>query len=82
MNRRDEPNCDHVQAVVLVTNQPEHYDSFRSHRAVWVCGRRSCVLDALAWVERGTGERAHWRVGPTTNGNAWRFDTPAESEVL
>ena len=28
-----------------------------------VCPRRACILDAMAWVERGTGERAVW-AGP------------------
>jgi hypothetical protein len=30
-----------------------------------VCSKPECVLDAMAWVQRGTGEKPWWRVGTT-----------------
>ncbi len=63
MKRDDWAACDHNNSEVMVTNQPDAYDSTRSHRSVWVCGRPECVLDAMAWVRRGTGEKPWWRVG-------------------
>lgn len=58
--QHDEPRCDHMPGFVhMVTNQPQEvYDKSRGLRSVWVCGERACVLDAMAWVERGTGEVA------------------------
>ena len=56
----DDPACDHLEMQRRVTNLPDGED-FRSrpaHRSVWVCDSRPCVLDAMAWVERGTGDTA------------------------
>lgn len=61
--RPDEPRCERASLDVIVTNQPEKYDSTRSHRAAWVCSDVACVIDAMAWVTRGTNEPAWWRVG-------------------
>ena len=58
--KRDEPRCNHTPGFIhMVTNQPQEvFDKSRGIRSVWVCGQRACVLDAMAWVERGTGEAA------------------------
>lgn len=60
----DDPRCDHGNEgdSVVVTNwsQADAFDSSRSHASARVCGQRACVLDAMAWVERSTGEHAVW----------------------
>lgn len=67
MTNRDDTSCNHGHGYagldVIVTNQPDEYDSSRPHRSVWVCKSRECVLDAMAWVLRGTGEKPWWREG-------------------
>jgi hypothetical protein len=65
MKRDDWTACDHHASAVIVTNQPGAYVSTRSHRSTWVCDRPECVLDAMAWVRRGTGEKPWWREGTT-----------------
>jgi hypothetical protein len=61
----DWAECEHPYhpTGVIVTNQPGKYDPERNHRSTWVCERRKCVTNAIEWVERGTGEKAWWRVG-------------------
>lgn len=61
--KRDDPRCNHKRSEVIVTNQPDKFDSTRSHRSVWVCADPACVIDAMAWVTRGTREKPWWRVG-------------------
>ena len=58
--KRDDARCDHGRMDVRVSNIPdtEGWKPGRALRSVWVCDARACVLDAMAWVERGTGERA------------------------
>lgn len=66
----DDPRCDHLYGAeptielarvrVVNASQAGDYDPDRSHASTWVCGARVCVLDALAWVERTTGEAAVW----------------------
>lgn len=73
MAKSDWAGCDHRTSEVIVTNQPEKYDKSRSHRSCWVCARPECVLDAMAWVSRGTGEKPWWRVGTT---GPWNDSTP------
>lgn len=63
MSKRDEPKCNHHLSEVIVTNQPGKYDSTRSHASTWVCASPACVLDAMAYVMRFTGEKAWWRIG-------------------
>jgi|GEM_PF-4894383 hypothetical protein len=61
--KEDDPRCERPSLDVIVTNQPGDYDRTRSHRSAWVCSDVACVIDAMAWVTRGTGEPAWWRVG-------------------
>ncbi|BDZ52399.1 hypothetical protein GCM10025867_46400 (plasmid) [Frondihabitans sucicola] len=56
--RDPDPICKHRDSQRRVTNQPGDYNPNRPHRSTWVCARRACVLDAMAWVERGTAEKA------------------------
>jgi hypothetical protein len=66
----DEPRCQHLYedepktnlARVRVVNpsQAGGFDPDRSMASTWVCGARTCILDAMTWVERATGERAVW----------------------
>lgn len=60
----DDPKCTHggtEEDTHRVSNQPDTFDADRPLRSVWVCARRACLYDALAWVERGTGEQAFIR---------------------
>jgi len=59
MASNDEPRCKHEPNNLRVTNQVGEYDSTRSHASTVVCDERPCILDAQAWVERCTGERAY-----------------------
>lgn len=58
----DSTRCDHEGRSVRVTNasQKGDYDRSLPHASTWVCTERACVLDAMAWVERATGEHAVW----------------------
>jgi hypothetical protein len=54
-NTDPNPICDHEDRFQRrVTNIPDTVKSVMgmSLRSVWVCSRRACVLDAMAWVER------------------------------
>lgn len=59
----DSTRCDHEDRRVRVTNasQKDDYDRSLPHASAWVCPERTCVLDAMAWVERATGEHAVWQ---------------------
>lgn len=59
----DFPKCDHDQLEVMVTNQPDKFDSSRPHRSAWVCNNTVCIADAIAWVMLGTGEKAYYKLG-------------------
>jgi hypothetical protein len=67
----DDPRCEHLhqgphnlkRILVVNTSQAGTYDPAHSHAAASVCGARACILDAMAWVERATGERAVWIEG-------------------
>lgn len=63
MTKRDDVRCEHNRLEVIVTNQPMAYDGSRPHRSTWVCSSIACVVDAMAWVRRGTDEKPWWRVG-------------------
>jgi predicted RNA-binding protein YlxR (DUF448 family) len=59
MSKKNDPSpiCDHGDRFVhRVTNVPDEVPSAEaakmSYRGTWVCERRACVLDAMAWVER------------------------------
>lgn len=61
----DFPRCDHREETterVRVTNasQALAFDTSRQIASTLVCGERACILDALAWVERATGEHGVW----------------------
>lgn len=75
------PRCEHDEKhgpdSVLVTNQPGDYDQDRPHHAARVCPTRHCILEAMAWVERGTGEQAHW----SHAGNPWHADAPTFTDA-
>lgn len=57
-----ETGFEHEEHIRRVTNagQIGEYKLAWPHASVWVCGRKTCLLDALAWVERTTGEKAVW----------------------
>lgn len=55
--------CDHrgVPSVrVANASQAAEYNGDLPHAAATVCASRACILDALAWVERQTGEHGVW----------------------
>ncbi|MCI4659691.1 hypothetical protein [Cryobacterium zhongshanensis] len=66
----DEPRCQHLyedepktnltRIRVVNASQSDAYDPDCAMASTWVCGARTCILDAMAWVERATGERAVW----------------------
>lgn len=53
----DDPRCKHRESSRRVTSLPDEvkWEPGMPMRSVWVCEDRACVLDAMAWVERGTG---------------------------
>lgn len=75
----DHPRCDHDDRTVRVTNmsQRESYDRARPHASAWVCARRACVLDAMAWVEHSTNEQAVWQ---EHGKDAWHAAPPLAEE--
>lgn len=81
-NHTEDDDADHPLNRVRVTNasQTGAYNPERPHASSWVCGRRACVLDAMAHVERFTGEQALWtfRTGATDD---WR-SLPPERDVV
>jgi hypothetical protein len=79
VKRYDEPTCNHGTLDVIVTNQPEH-DPIGALRSVWVCAALPCVLDAMAWVARGTGTAASWRIGTTGEWRTDMYTEPSEPE--
>ena len=60
--KEDWPRCDHKEFVHRVVNFPDSITSDQitadglPYKSSWVCERRACVLDAMAWVERITGD--------------------------
>jgi hypothetical protein len=69
----DDPRCEHLHSgpdgttpvnlkriIVVNKSQAGKYDPALPHAAASVCDARSCILDAMAWVERAAGERAVW----------------------
>ena len=55
MSKNDDPRCDHPASShahrVSSLRDGEEWRN-RSLRSVWVCGDRSCTLDAQAWCLR------------------------------
>ena len=77
----DDTRCDHDERTHRVANESQtgEYQKDRPFAAARICHRRACVLDALAWVERLTGEPAAW-AGPHQD---FRFEVPKDlSEPL
>ncbi|MET3172928.1 UNVERIFIED_ORG: hypothetical protein ABIB52_000756 [Arthrobacter sp. UYCu721] len=70
----DDTRCDHDELTHRVTNESQigEYRKDKPCCMARVCHRRACILDALAWVERNTGERAAW-AAPHQN---FSFDVP------
>lgn len=65
--RVDDPRCNHTEHETRVTSlsDDQEWKTGMGMRAVWVCRRRACILDAMAWVERGSGvERSYVYLGP------------------
>lgn len=56
----DEPRCNHLRQVHRVTNLADGWPLMprEPHASAWVCEKRPCVLDAMAWVERLTEQPA------------------------
>lgn len=60
--RTDEPKCTHGgYGMNRVTNvaDGDDYTKHKGHASIWVCLDKGCVLDAVAWVWRITGEDAY-----------------------
>jgi hypothetical protein len=70
----DETRCEHNEHSHRVTNESQTgtYDRDKPAAMTRVCHRRACILDAMAWVERNSGEPAAW-AGPD---NKFSFDVP------
>jgi hypothetical protein len=71
----DDTRCDHDEFSHRVTNESQTGAGVNKDAPlmmVRVCHRRACILDAMAWVERGTGEPAAW-AAPDQD---YRFDVP------
>lgn len=59
----DDTRCDHDEYSHRVVNESQTGDGIKKDKPLTmtrVCHRRACILDAMAWVERNTGERAAW----------------------
>jgi hypothetical protein len=70
----DDPRCPHDEYSHRVANESQigEYQKDKTTRMTRVCHRRPCLLDAMAWVERGSGERAAW-AAPESE---YTFDLP------
>ncbi|MEO3931362.1 hypothetical protein WMO79_00920 [Micrococcaceae bacterium Sec7.4] len=70
----DDTRCDHDEHSHQVVNESQtgDYDKDKPSAMTRVCHRRACILDAMAWVERNSGETAAW----AAPGMGFRFDVP------
>lgn len=61
MSRSEWPRCTHRPKANRVTNLPDEikWEPGMEHMSSWICDRRPCVLEAMACVERVTGEPAY-----------------------
>ncbi len=68
--------CNHPETSHRIVNESQlgAYIKDKPCRMARVCHRRACILDALAWVERGTGEPAAW-AGPHSD---YSFEVPKD----
>lgn len=75
----DDARCEHEERSHRVTNQSQtgEYRDDKPISSVRICSRRACILDAMAWVERGTGEPAAWQAP----GGEFNFDMPEFTAV-
>jgi hypothetical protein len=69
-------SCDHDELSHRIVNESQTgaYDKDKPIRMARVCHRRACILDAMAWVERGTSESAAW----AGRHQEYRFDVPKD----
>lgn len=75
----DDTRCDHDELTHRIANESQTENSVDKDKPLMmarVCHRRPCILDAMAWVERGTGERAAW-AGPHQE---YTFEMPVHEE--
>jgi hypothetical protein len=87
----DDPRCQNEGSIVRVVNatQAAVYTPGLPHASAWTCGKRACVLDAMAWVERATGDTAVWlsadeqvhTVPPRTDFGATAPEYPLNAEA-
>lgn len=72
----DDTRCDHDETSHRIINESQigAYDKDKPSAMTRVCHRRACILDAMAWVERNSGESAAW-AGPD---NVFSFDVPKD----
>lgn len=58
----DKSLCEHDESSHRICNESQisEYHADKPLRMVRTCHRRACILDGMAWVERGTGEIAAW----------------------
>lgn len=60
----DDTRCDHREMTYRVYSESQiGPNPSQTGRMTRVCHRRACILDAMAWVERGQGGPAAW-AGP------------------
>lgn len=59
---KDEYKCDHDTASHRISNESQIHEYVKDKplRMLRTCHRRACIIDGMAWVEHGTGERAAW----------------------
>ncbi|MGY4541150.1 hypothetical protein ACVWY0_001059 [Arthrobacter sp. UYNi723] len=72
----DDTRCDHDEYSHRVVNESQTGDGIAKDKPLTmtrVCHRRPCILDAMAWVERNTGERAAWAAPQ----QSFSFEIPA-----
>lgn len=67
-------NHDEFSHIIVNESQTGPLTKDKPMRMIRVCHRRPCILDAMAWVERGTGEPAAW-AGP---GTEYSFEVPKQ----
>ncbi|MCB5280575.1 hypothetical protein [Arthrobacter sp. ES1] len=73
----DSNRCDHDELSHRITNESQTGPGVAKDkplRMARVCHRRACILDAMAWVERGTGEPAAWAAPH----QGYSFDVPKD----
>lgn len=74
----DFPRCEHKPTAIEVRNlsQIPSLSSTLPMAMSLVCSQRCCILDAMAWAERTTGERAMWRLKSENSDQTWHAVPP------